>query len=87
MDAGPDSALLELSRAAAIEPGPEVDNNLGVACWRAGQLDRARDHFSSALRQFPGYRDAAVNLTASQPASITSHPLRRHAWRSEYAAA
>lgn len=75
----------ELQKAISIEPVAEVCNNLGVALTRLRQTARAEDCFAQAEALFPGYLDARMNRKNASSLCITTHPLRRHASRSEYA--
>jgi tetratricopeptide (TPR) repeat protein len=77
-------AVEELARAEHLSPTAEGANNLGVALARLGSVREALAAFSRAQARFPGYVDASLNLGAESPASITTHPLRRAASRSEY---
>ena len=62
----PDQALEQFERATYVGPRdqqfPECVNNLGVACWRIGDLVRARELFEQALQQREFYSDALWNL-------------------------
>jgi Flp pilus assembly protein TadD len=73
-DLGAAEAML---RRAAV-PGvlPEAWNNLGVALARRGRLNDARACFEEALRQFPAYRDARLNMASASPQLITERLLR-----------
>lgn len=74
-----------LERALRFESSAEVCNNRGVGLMRGGEPEAARRYFVEALRLFPGYLDAFRNLEAGSGRGwVTSHPLRRHASRSEY---
>lgn len=74
----------ELLKAEDIMPSAEGANNLGIAKHRLGKKSQARESFARASELFPGYLDAQVNSKSSTPSSITSHPFRRQAYRSEY---
>jgi hypothetical protein len=73
-----------LERAAEARQCAEGANNLGVAVARCGELAAARLLFTVAVALRPGYVDALVNLRASDPSRITSHPFRVHDNRIEY---
>ncbi|MDE3011573.1 MAG: tetratricopeptide repeat protein, partial [Pseudomonadota bacterium] len=46
------------------QPGnPWLQHNLAVACWKLGDLARARSHFDAALRAAPGFPEALANLS------------------------
>ncbi|MEQ1909998.1 MAG: glycosyltransferase family 2 protein, partial [Vicinamibacterales bacterium] len=78
-------ALDACRRAEAIEPTAEGANNLGVALARTGRVDEAREAWAIADTRFPGYSDPKQNNAADRPLAITTHPLRRHSSRTDYA--
>jgi tetratricopeptide (TPR) repeat protein len=73
-----------LEEAMDLCPSAEVANNLGVAHWRLGDRLHARSLFETALRMFPEFADARVNLDSREPTRVTTHPLRVHAYRRDY---
>lgn len=79
-------ALKELEKAYSYEACAEGANNLGVALARLGKVAEAKEYFARSQELFPGYLDAKLNQESAQPTRITTHPLRRQASRSEYAA-
>ncbi len=82
----PAEALLPFEKAEALLPTPEGSNNLGIALSRAGQKHEARSYFELALKKFPDFLDARLNLESEVPLRITSHPLRSFVFRSDYRA-
>jgi O-antigen ligase len=52
----PDAALAAYREAAALEPRPEIDLNIGRALWMKGEQDDARAAFARALRLDPWLR-------------------------------
>lgn len=78
------AATNEMRRAETIYPTAEGANNLGVAQRRLGRIFEAMELFATALNRFPNYLDAKLNMSADGKYYITTHPLRRHASRSEY---
>jgi tetratricopeptide (TPR) repeat protein len=64
---------------------PETLNNLGVALARTGGRAESDELFEQALASRPGYADARDNLASSDPARITTHPLRVEPARQDYA--
>ncbi len=83
MDRARDAVPL-FERAEAIAPTAEGANNLGIALARVGEPARARSWFALAAIREPAYADASTNLDATTPDRITTHPLRRHAFRYDY---
>lgn len=74
-----------LEQAVALRPGADALNNSGVARARQGDAAGARARFEAAMRAFPGYLDARLNLQSEAPPQrVTTHPLRQIASRSEY---
>ena len=58
-----DFALRVYQEAVGIDPGfANLRNNYGVALARSGELARAREQFSAALRLEPGNPEAQTNL-------------------------
>jgi len=79
------AAANELRWAETILPTAEGVNNLGVAQMRLGREADAMESFATAVKRFPEYLDAIMNLAAEVPDNITTHPIRRQATRFEYA--
>jgi Flp pilus assembly protein TadD len=52
----PDEAIAAYREAAALEPRPEIDLNLGRALWMRGDKDAARQAFRRAVRLNPALR-------------------------------
>lgn len=75
-----------LEQAESLRSTPEGSNNLGVALFRAGEKQRAKACFESAMSRFPRFLDARVNLESEVPARVTSHPLRPPTSRNDYQA-
>ncbi len=72
-------------RQAYDEAGvPELLNNFGVVLAALGRTAEANSLFADALREFPAYSDASLNLRASQPTRLTLLPLRREQVPGEY---
>jgi hypothetical protein len=80
-------ALAALRIALRFACTPETWNNLGVALARQRDSRGARDAFERALRQRPGYADAARNLADRTACAVTTHPLREQRNRDDYPAA
>lgn len=78
-----EEAAKDLDTALNIDPTPETQNNLAVACERLGNSDRAKLLISQALAQFPDFLDARLNLQDTV-SHVTTHALRRQPSRSEY---
>jgi glycosyltransferase involved in cell wall biosynthesis len=78
------TAAAKLNRARSLLQTAEGDNNLGVALARLGRTAEAMELFAMALKQFPKYLDAELNLTTDEKNHITKHPIRRQAARFEY---
>ena len=57
-------ALVELERALAIEPRPEVHYTRGVIYWHQGDLEGAASELRAAVAAEPGYTDAHYTLGA-----------------------
>lgn len=58
-----DFALRVYRQAVGVDPGlAKLRNHYGVALARSGDLARAREQFSAALRLEPGYPEAQSNL-------------------------
>jgi tetratricopeptide (TPR) repeat protein len=53
----PDEAIAAYQSAAALEPRPEIDLNLGRAYWMKGAREEARAAFTRALRLNPRLKD------------------------------
>jgi hypothetical protein len=70
------AARRELQQAAETLNAPEAWNNLGVAQYRCGDRQRARESFQRALDLLPLYRDARRNLETGIPMQVTERPLR-----------
>jgi glycosyltransferase involved in cell wall biosynthesis len=79
-------AMAELEWAEKFRPSAEGANNLGVAYAQSGKTREARLAFSRAVQIFPRYLDGRMNLTGAEPLRITTHPLRAHPARDDYAA-
>jgi tetratricopeptide (TPR) repeat protein len=79
-----DDAIAALTHAEKVRPSAEGANNLGVAVKHAGQHDRARTLFATALERRPDYADARANLAGPRANHVTTHPLRAHATRTDY---
>lgn len=52
----PDDALAAYREAAALEPRPEIDLNIGRALWMRGERDEARAAFARAVKLNPVLR-------------------------------
>jgi Glycosyl transferase family 2 len=78
------SALVDLRRACELEAAPEAANNFGVALRMEGNAGQARTMFQRAADGFKGYADALANLADPSVCRLTTHPLRRDAWRDDY---
>ncbi len=52
----PEDALAAYLQAAALEPRPEIDLNIGRALWMQGQREQARAAFTRAVRLNPHLR-------------------------------
>lgn len=52
----PDEAIAAYREAAALEPRPEIDLNLGRALWMRGDKDAAREALERAVRLNPALR-------------------------------
>jgi tetratricopeptide (TPR) repeat protein len=52
----PDEAIAAYRAAAALEPRPEIDLNLGRALWSRGSRAEAREAFARAVRLDPMLR-------------------------------
>lgn len=81
-DAG--SAMDHLRRACELDATPEAANNLGVTLRMEGHAGQARAMFRRAADGFKGYADALANLADPSVCRLTTHPLRRDAWRNDY---
>ena len=77
-------ALDPLQQAYDEAGVPELLNNFGVVLAALGRTAEATSMFGDALREFPGYRDASVNLRSDPPTRLTLLPLRRDSIASEY---
>lgn len=77
-------ALDPLQQAYDEAGVPELLNNFGVVLAALGRTAEATSLFGDALREFPDYRDASVNLRSDRPTRLTLMPLRREAVPSEY---
>jgi tetratricopeptide (TPR) repeat protein len=77
-------ALDPLQQAYDEAGVPELLNNFGVVLAALGRTAEANSLFADALREFPGYADASLNLLAEWPTRLTLLPLRREPGRSEY---
>jgi tetratricopeptide (TPR) repeat protein len=53
----PADALAVYRQAAALEPRPEIDLNIGRALWMQGDRDAARKAFQRAVQLNPQLRD------------------------------
>ncbi|HEY3384836.1 MAG TPA: glycosyltransferase [Vicinamibacterales bacterium] len=73
-----------LAAAERRRPTAEGANNLGVARFRQGQPDRARQLFARALELRPDYLDPALNAQAERPERVTTHPFRVSPSREDY---
>ena len=71
-----DAGEAMLARVATPGTLPEAWNNLGVVHARRGRSDLARACFEEALRQFPLYQDARLNLAGRSPLLVTDRLLR-----------
>lgn len=80
----PDAAAGPLEQACRIAEAPEALNNLGVAYASVGRLDAASTCFRRAIDLWPGYADAAANVGDHGAHRLTTHPLRRSAFRDDY---
>ena len=77
-------ALNDLSEAIALRRSADTLNNLGC-CFRAiGMNVEANDSFTAALRHFPHYLDARINLLNGEARRITLPALRTDASRDTY---
>jgi len=83
----PVEAVASLNEAEQFLPSAEGANNLGVAVARLGARQAARANFTLALSRLPDFADARINMDAAHPDRITSHPLRTHPARMDYACA
>jgi glycosyltransferase involved in cell wall biosynthesis len=82
---GRHAEALEPLQQAYDEAGvPELLNNFGVVLAALGRTAEATSLFGDALREFPDYRDASLNLRSDHPTRLTLLPLRREAVASEY---
>lgn len=81
----PGDASAHLRTAFGLEPTAEAANNLGVVLAMAGDVVRAKQLFSHALKRFPAYADARANFDDPTCLRLTTHPLRRDRWRDDYA--
>jgi tetratricopeptide (TPR) repeat protein len=52
----PDEAIAAYREAAALEPRPEIDLNLGRALWMKGDKEAARQALQRAVRLNPALR-------------------------------
>jgi tetratricopeptide (TPR) repeat protein len=77
-------ALDPLQQAYDEAGVPELLNNFGVVLAALGRTVEANSLFADALREFPAYADASLNLLAERPTRLTLLPLRREHVRSEY---
>jgi tetratricopeptide (TPR) repeat protein len=77
-------ALDPLQQAYDEAGVPELLNNFGVVLAALGRTAEATALFADALREFPGYADASLNLLAERPTRLTLLPLRRDPVRNEY---
>jgi tetratricopeptide (TPR) repeat protein len=67
----PDEALAAYRAAAALEPRPEIDMNIGRALWMQGAHDEARRAFTRAVRLNP-------QLRSEVPPGATTEPVVTH---------
>ena len=77
-------ALAPLQQAYDEAGVPELLNNFGVVLAALGRTVEATSLFADAVREFPDYRDASLNLIAEQPTRLTLLPLRRESVPSEF---
>lgn len=77
-------ALDPLQQAYDEAGVPELLNNFGVVLAALGRSAEATSLFGDALREFPDYRDASVNLRSDPPTRLTLVPLRRESVPGEY---
>lgn len=79
----PEKAVASLEKAVDLAPAlPAAHNLLGIAYRRAGRIDEAREAYTTALRNDPGYALAHYNLAVlfdiylQQPAKAIQHYRR-----------
>ena len=73
----PSAAAAIISRALAIDPSdPVARANLGLALWRCGRLEQARDALESAVREAPALVAPTLNLKDVHLA--LGDPVRAH---------
>lgn len=78
----PDEALAAYREAAALEPRPEIDLNIGRALWMRGSKEEARVAFARAVKLNPvliggvpaGLLDQPADQPAAQPAQQPTVP-------------
>ena len=80
----PALAVARLREALGFLESADTLNNLGVALWQEGSAEDAQACFAQALKVFPGYLDAQLNLRSDVPHRITALPLRRQPSRNDY---
>jgi tetratricopeptide (TPR) repeat protein len=80
-----DDAIAALTHAEEVRPTAEGANNLGVALKHSGRSGPARILFATAVERRPDYADAHANLAGARADHVTTHPLRAHATRTDYA--
>jgi tetratricopeptide (TPR) repeat protein len=78
-------AVTALRRAERIRPSAEGANNLAVALRRAGHRGAAAPYLRAAMERRPDYADARSNMASENAFHVTTHPLRVHATRTDYA--
>lgn len=74
----PDEALAAYREAAALEPRPEIDLNIGRALWMRGSKEEARVAFARAVKLNPvligGVPAGLLDQPADQPAQPPAAP-------------
>jgi tetratricopeptide (TPR) repeat protein len=79
-----DEAVAPLEAAFDEAGAPELCNNFGVVLAALNRQVEANSLFADALRQFPEYHDASVNLLSERPSRLTLLPLRSEPVRADY---
>jgi glycosyltransferase involved in cell wall biosynthesis len=79
-----DEAVAPLEAAFDEAGAPELCNNFGVVLAALNRTVEANSLFADALRQFPDYHDASVNMLSDRPSRLTMLPLRSEPARTDY---